>query len=65
MNNKTKELLLEKFEVIGRAADDCRYILEDREDLIKEEIKYKLQVRKDRVIAEMNSLEAYMKEYFF
>ena len=63
LNNKTKELLLERFEVISRAADDCTYILGDT-SLSKEEIKNKLYIRFDRINDENQVLEGYLGAYF-
>ena len=63
MNNKVKELLLERFEVISRAADDCTYILTDP-GLSKDEIKNKLYTRLDRINSESQVLEGYLETYF-
>ena len=63
MNNKVKELLLERFEIMSRAADDCTYILDDT-SLSKEEIKNKLYTRFDRINSESQVLEDYLKTYF-
>lgn len=63
MNAKIKELLQEKYEVIGKAADDCTYILMD-DKLTKEEIKNKLYVIFDRINSEMQVLEDYLDAYY-
>ena len=57
MDIKTKELLLEKFEVISKTSDDCTYILEDYKNLTKDEIKHKLYARFDRITNEMNEID--------
>ncbi len=57
MNNRQKESLLERFEVISRAADDCTYILADSENLTKEELEHKLCIRLNRIKEEAEVLD--------
>lgn len=64
MNNKVKELLLERFEIISRAADDCTYILTDCSNLSDEEIEHKLCIRLDRINSESQDIEEMLKRYF-
>lgn len=59
-----RELLLEKFEVISRAADGCIYALEGIENLTKEELKYKLNTRLYRIAEEVDELGELMESYF-
>lgn len=56
MNNRDREWLLEKFEVINRTSDDCVYILEDY-DLDKEALEHKLHVRLIRIKEEVEALD--------
>lgn len=63
MNIKVKEHILEKYEVVSRAADDSTYILMD-DTLTKEEIEHKLYTRLDRINQEMQDIEECLKRYF-
>lgn len=64
MNNREKESLLERFEVISRAADDCTYILADSENLTKEELEHKLCIRLNRIKEEVEELGKTMDLFF-
>ena len=64
MDNREKELLLEKFEVASRAADDCTYILVDSGSLTKKELENKLYTRLNRIKKETEELGRVMDSYF-
>ena len=64
MDVKVKESLQEKYEVIGKAADDCTYILMDSKDLSSEELEHKLYTRFDRINAEMENIGEILKRCF-
>ncbi len=64
MNDMAKEVFIESFEVISRAADDCTYILADSNNLTNEEIATKLYARINRIGLEIGALEERM-DYCF
>ena len=64
MDVKVKESLQEKYEVIGKAADDCTYILMDSKDLSSEELEHKLYARFDRINVEMENVGEILKRHF-
>ena len=49
MNIADKEILQEIFEVIGRTADECVYIIEERDALEEERLQEKLHTRAVRI----------------
>lgn len=63
MNIKVREHILEKYEVVSRAADDSIYILMD-DTLTKEEIEHKLYTRLDRINSESQNIEEILKRHF-
>lgn len=57
MNNQQKEFLQERFEILTKTADDCIYMLDDKNKFTNEELKNKLEVRLDRIKFELNVIE--------
>lgn len=56
MNIADKEILQEIFEVIGRTADECVYIIEERDALEEERLQEKLHARAIRISDEIGRI---------
>lgn len=63
MNSKTRELLLEKYEVLSRAADDSNYIVCDH-TINGSTLKCKLYTRLHRINSEAQEIENITHQYF-
>jgi len=56
VNIADKEILQEIFEVIGRTADECVYIIEERDALEEERLQEKLHARAVRISDEIECI---------
>lgn len=63
MNSEIKQTLIEIFEVIGKSADDCTYILWDK-DISEDVRELKLKTRVERIQREIGVVSEIMANLY-